>query len=183
MSTQKKTTQNATKTATEAMKPVEEAVTKSKEQYEAVVKAGTDAATKNYETAVQQAQEQMEKASKALFGGYDELASLNKDNMDAFVKSSNIYAKGFESLSKEMMSFAQSAMETNLATVKAFAGAKTVREVIDLQADYARSNFDKTLAESAKLTEMSVKVTNDAMEPIQGRVNVTVQKMLKPVAA
>jgi hypothetical protein len=30
---------------------------------------------------------------------------------------------------------------------------------------------------------MSVKVANDAMEPIQGRVNVTVEKMLKPVAA
>jgi phasin family protein len=178
MSTQKKT-----QAATDAMKPVEEAVNKTKEQYEAVVKASTEAATKNYEQAVQSAQEQVEKASKSLFKGYDELTSLNKDNMDAFVKSSNIYAKGFENLSKEVMSFAQSAMEANMATAKAFAGAKTLREMFDLQADYARNNFDKTLAESAKLTEMSVKVANDALEPIQGRVNVTVEKMLKPVAA
>jgi phasin family protein len=147
------------------------------------VKAGTDAATKNYEQAIAMTKDQVEKASTALFRGYDEMTVLNKDNVEAVVASSTIVAKGYETIGREVMSFTQSAIETNIAATKAIFGAKTLRELVDLQADFARSQFDNALAESAKLTEMSVRVANDAIEPLQSRVNVTVEKLLKPVAA
>ncbi|MDX1555597.1 MAG: phasin family protein [Xanthomonadales bacterium] len=180
MSTQNKKTQSKT---VETLKPVEAAANATKEQYETVVKAGSKAAQKNYEQAVAMTKEQVEKASTAMFKGYDEFSTLNKETMDAVMKSSNIYAKGMERLSKEMMAFTQSTVEANMATAKAFANAKTLREIFDLQAELARANFDKAMAESAKLTEMSVKVANEAMEPLQSRFNVTVEKMMKPIAA
>jgi hypothetical protein len=39
------------------------------------------------------------------------------------------------------------------------------------------------VAEGTKLGEMSFKVANDAIAPIQARVNVAVEKMAKPIAA
>ena len=149
----KPATATAAAATPEVMEPVEATVAASKETMEAVVKAGTQAASKSYEQAVAMAQEQVEKASTSMFKGYDEVATLGKQNVDAYVESSTVFAKGMEAMGKELMSFAQSAMEANVANAKAMFGAKTVRELIDLQTDFSRSSIDSLVAESAKLTE------------------------------
>jgi phasin family protein len=177
----KKTT--ASTTASEAIMPVEAAVSAGKEVVESVVKAGSEAAAKGYEQAVAITKEQVERTSSAVFQGYDEIASLGKENMDACVESGNIVAKGFENLSKEWMSFAQASLDSQVAMSKQLFGVKSFREAIDVQTSYTKSSFDTVLSEGTKLAEMSVKVANEAMTPIQGRVSVMTDKLMKPVAA
>ncbi len=168
--------------AQEPLKPVQDAVEVGKRQVEAAVKAGNEAAAQNYERMMAVSQEQVEQTSSAMFKSYDETNALNKANVDAMVRSNAALAKGLESLGNELMSFAQSSIEANIATAKALFGAKTLREVADLQTDFARSSFDKALAESAKIGEMSVKVTNEALQPLQTRTNATVERLFKPTA-
>lgn len=175
-------TAKKTTTAQDAMKPVEAAVNAGKETVEAVVKAGSEAASKQYEQAVSMTKENIEKTSSAIFKGYDELASVNKDNLQAFVEASNVMAKGMEAMTKELFTFAQGSMEENVAVAKKMLGAKNVQELFDVSGEVAKSNFDKTLAETAKLTEMSVKVANETFQPLQSRLNVTVEKMIKSAA-
>ena len=141
------------------------------------------AASKSYEQAVALVQEQVEKASSGMFQGYDDVATLGKDNIDAYVQSSTLFAKGVEAMSKELMNFAQFSVDTSVANAKALFGAKTVRELIDLQSDFSRSGFDSLVAESAKLTELSMSVANETIEPIQARLNANVEKLMKPLAA
>ena len=167
----------------EAMKPVEAAVAASQETLEAVVKAGTQAATKGYEQAVAITQEHVEKASSSVFNGYGEVADLSRGNMDAYVASTEVVARGFETLGKEFIAFTQASMETGMAAAKSLATAKSFEEVIELQSAYSRSSFDSMLAESAKLTDLSIALANDAMEPLQNSVTATVEKMIKPLAA
>lgn len=167
----------------ETVEPAEAAFAANQETMETVLKAGTQAATKGYEQAIALAQEQVEKASETIFKRYDEIAGLGKDNVDAYVRSTAALTKGFESLNKQLMSIAQSTVEANVATAKAIFGAKTLREVIDLQTEFSRSRFDSAVAESAKLTEMTMALTNDAIEPIQLSMNATVEKFMKPIAA
>ena len=176
-----KTAQRAAVAAAPA--PVETAVAAQQETMETVMKAGSQAASKGYEQAVALAQEQVEKAQQTLFKRYDEAASFGKDNVDACVQSGTLFAKGFESLSKELMTLAQSTAEANVATAQAFFGAKTLREVIDLQTEFSRSRFDSLVTESAKLTELSLTLAHESIEPIQARLNATVEKLLKPIAA
>ena len=166
-----------------AKEPVEAAVAVGKETVEAVAKAGAQAASAGYEKAAAIATDQVDKTSKVMFKGYGDFASLGQDNVEAVIKSGNIAAKGFEALGREMMAYARYSLEGNVAATKAILGAKSLREVVDLQNEYTRKSFDHAMAESAKLTEMSVKVANEAIQPIQARVNVTVGKMIKPVAA
>jgi phasin family protein len=192
-------------TAAKTLKPVETAVAASRESVEAaveagkqnmdaVVKAGTEAASKSYDQVVTKTKEQaaqavalttenVTKASEAAFKGYDEFALFGKDTFDAMVRTNGIVAKGFEVLGKEILAYTQVSIEENVAQTKALMGAKDLKEVVDLQNDFARGRLDKAIAESAKLTEMSVKVSNEALAPIQKRVDATVQTMLKAHAA
>lgn len=178
MSTASKKTTNPQ----DAMKPVEAAVQAGKETVESFMKVGTETASKQYEQAIALTKEQVEKASGSMFKNYNELTELNKANLDAVMASSNTFAKGFEAISKEFFSFAQANVEQSLAATKKLLAAKNAQDLMDMQSEFARGQFDKALAESAKLTEMGVQVANEAFEPLQGRVHVTVEKLMKPAA-
>jgi phasin family protein len=154
-----------------------------KETVETVVKAGTAAAKASYEQAMQMTKDQVEKASQSFFKGYGELAVISKENLEALVQSSTAVVKGAETFGKEWMGFAQAAVEQNVAAVQNLVAAKTLKELVDLQNDWAKKAFDTAVAEGTRLSEMSVKTANDAFEPIKARVNVSVEKLFKPVAA
>lgn len=139
--------------------------------------------TNSFETAGFAAREQIEKASQTAYKSFEEMSKLQKDNWDAVVAASQIWAKGAEVIGKAWMGLAQETLETAATTAKAMVGVKTLREAVDLQADFAKGNFDKFVAESTKMSETVVKVANDAMEPITARVNVSVEKIFKPLAA
>lgn len=162
--------------------PVEAAVTAQQETLETLWKAGSQAAAKGYEQVFALTQEQIEKVQQTVLKRYDEAASFGKDNVEACVQSGTRFAKGVESLGKELMSLAQSAAEANLATARALFGAKTLREVIDLQTEFSRRRFDALLAESAKLTEIGLALAQQTAEPLQARLNATVEKLVKPAA-
>lgn len=154
-----------------------------KETVETVVKAGTAAAKASYEQAMQMTKDNVEKASQNFFKGYGELAVVGKENLEAFVQSSTVMVKGAETFGKEWMGFAQAAVEQNVAAIQSLVAAKTLKEVVELQNDWAKKAFDSAVAESARLSEMGVKTANDAFEPIKARVNVSVEKLFKPAAA
>lgn len=137
----------------------------------------------NFDNMGGAAREQLEKASQTAYRSYDELSRLQKDNWEALVAASQIWFKGAETVSKGWMTLAQDTMENAASTAKAMVGVKSLREAVDLQTEFAKGNFDKFVAESTKMSETVVKVANDAMEPITARMNVTVEKLFKPLAA
>ena len=160
--TTKKT--NATEATT---KQIEDAVEVGKKSVEQAMKAST----KNYNQAVCMTKEQVEKASKAFFKSYDEATALNKDSIDAVVKASEVLTKGAEAFGKAYYGIAQSSAEASVEATKAMLGAKSAKEFVEIQAEFARTSFDNFLSESTRLSEMSVKVANDAAEPLTSRMN------------
>ena len=143
---------------------------------------GAEQAQQGYDQLFGTTRDQFETASNATFKAFEEFSTFQKDNYEAYVAASTILAKGVENVSKAWVALTQNTLENSAQTAKALLGAKTLREAVDLQNDWAKSNFDKLVAESTKLSELTVKVANEAFGPINSRVNVAVEKMLKPVA-
>lgn len=169
--------------AKSAKKPFDSAAFAGKQTLDQFFKAGSDAAAKGYEQAVELTRENVAKANSAFLKGYADAQGFGKGNVDAFVQAGTIFAKGAEQISKQVAALTQNSVQSSVVTAKALMGCKTLRDVIDLQADFARSSFDAFVAEGTKISELSVKVTNDAVAPIQARVTLAVEKLTKPVAA
>lgn len=138
---------------------------------------------KSYDQFFGTAKAQVEKASAQTMKAYEDAAKFNKENLDAFVAASTVYAKGVESVSKTWAAFAQETFEASANVAKAVLGAKTLKEAVEIQADFAKTTFDKFVAEGTKASEATIKVANEALEPINARVNVAVEKLLKPAVA
>lgn len=132
---------------------------------------------------VEAMKEQVENSGHAFFKAYGDLAAFGQANAEALFRSGSIVAKGAEEMGKEVIAFTQTSLETGVATGKAMMSVKTLRELVDLQTEYARSSFDSMVAESTKLSEMSAKVTNEALGLIGARVNAAVETFGKPASA
>lgn len=148
-----------------------------------VSKAATDPMNRNLEQAVAYTKEKVEKMNKQVFTAFDDVATFHKDNVEAFVTSSTILAKGLEAVSKELLSFHQSQYENGVSAAKALGGVKSLKELVDLQAAFAKASFDAFLAEATKVSESGMKIVNEASEPLTARVNATVEKLSKAKAA
>jgi len=157
----------------EAVKQIEEAVAVHKETIESVDKAVS--ITKDHVDAAA-------KAHSAAFQGYEDILSFSKDNIDALVKSSSILARGLQDLSKSIVSLTQAQIDESVAASKALASAKTLKEVIDLSSSLAKTNFDKLVAESTKLQQLTTKLAEEATAPINSRVEAAVARVSKTAA-
>lgn len=168
--------------AMQAAEQVEAAVAVGKENIEAAVKAGA----MNYEKAVAVTREQVEAAVNAgaeMFKGYEDVAGFGKENIDAIMTTSAVLSKGMQDLNKVWFALAQEALEQNVAATKRILGSKSVVEVVEIQSDLAKASYDKVMTESRRLSDMSIKLAEEASAPITGRVNTAMEAFTKPFAA
>jgi phasin family protein len=138
-------------------------------------------AKQNLEGVLNAQKEQFEKASAQLLKTYEEVTAVTKDNVDAVVTSGTVVAKGAEEAGKQVAAFTQSSAETAVANGKALLAVKTVNELVELQNTFFKQGLETFVAEATKLQELSVKIANDAVAPINARVSAAVEKLSKPV--
>ena len=116
------------------------------------------------------------------FKGYEEIAAFGKANIDAMIQANTVFSKGLEAISKEFIALTQSHMESTAAAAKAIFAAKTLKDVVELNAEFHKANFDKLVANSTKLGELGTKVATDTFAPLSARVTSVVEKAAKPAA-
>src|SRR5262249_13347253 len=102
---------------------------------------GAQLAQQNYEKIFGATRERVEKASQTAFKAVEDFQKLSKENIEAYVQASTIVAKGFEQVGKAWMAFTQEALEQSATAAKALLGAKSVREAVDLQTEFAKTSF------------------------------------------
>ena len=105
--------------------------------------------------------------AKALGKDFGDFATVGQENFEACVKCGTIVAKGVETLGNEVMSFTQANIEADLAAAKNIMTAKTFREAIDLQTDFAQARLERMTSETAKLGEFSMRLASQAFEPFR----------------
>lgn len=150
---------------------------------EGAMKAGQESYARNFDHTVGAAREQLETAVASFLKSVDEAQGYGRANFDAVMKANAAAAKGVEELSRTWFALAQGTFEQSVSVTKALMGAKTIREVVDLQSDYAKTAFDSLVTEGTRLSELGAKVTNEAIAPLSERVNATVEDFAKSRAA
>ncbi len=153
----------------------EQATDKGIEATVSNLKEGIAQATTGIEATQAKMKEGVSKAMKTA----EELVTFSQGNMEAIVKSSQIWATGMQDLSKHMAAAAQSSLDETMSAFKALTSVKSLKDAIELQSGLARSLMEKSMAESGKLTDASLKLTEQTMAPITARVTVAVDKLGK----
>ena len=112
---------------------------------------------------------------KTMMKSTEDFVAFGQANLEAFVKSGQIWSTGMQELTKQFASTAKASFEESVSTFKAITTAKSVKEAMDLQSTFAKAALEKAMAESNKLTDASIKLTEQTLAPITERVTLAVE--------
>jgi len=167
---------------------VSETVSAASDLAAASAKAASAAITATADTVAAVTSEAVETASsieptkptitqgiKSMMKSTEDFVAFGQANLEAFVKSGQIWSAGVQELTKQIATTAKASFDDSISTFKAMSTAKSVKEAMDLQSSFAKAALEKAMAESNKLTDASIKLTEQTLAPITARVTVAVE--------
>jgi phasin family protein len=125
--------------------------------------------------AVEPTPSTMTQGIKTMMKTTEDFVAFGQANLEAFVKSGQIWSAGVQELTKQIATSAKASFDESVSTFKAMSTVKSVKEAIDLQSNFAKAALEKAMAESNKLTDASIKLTEQTLAPITARVTVAVE--------
>ncbi len=135
------------------------------------MKEGIEKATKGFETSQAKMKEGVAKAMKTA----EEMVAFSQGNIEAMMKASQIFASGFQEISKHVAASSKASIDESMAFSKSLISVKSVKEALEMQSGFARSAIEKAVAESSKLTDETVKLTENAIAPLTARLALAVE--------
>ena len=147
----------------------EKAFKAGKENVDKAYKAGADALSENVDRFYAAAREQYARAWPTAAPKIDEVAEWNKGNLDALFTASEIAKKGAEAMAEELTAFNKAAMTDAAVAARDLIGVKSYPEFVQKQTESVRSAFDRMVAETTRISEMSASLATEVSEPLQAR--------------
>ena len=96
---------------------------------------------------------------------------FQKGNLEALVESGKILASGMQDMGRTYVEEAKGAAATVQGDVKKIAAVKSPTELLQLQGEIARRNFDAMVSTTSKNTEAMLKLANEAFAPLSSRMS------------
>jgi phasin family protein len=132
-----------------------------------------------YGMAVGPTNPMFQKGLNTVINNSENFVAFGKANLDAVAASGQIWAAGVQDLTKQFASTLNASYEETFANFKAVSAAKSVREVIDLQNALGQAAVAKAAAESKKLIDASIKLTEQTLAPLKTRMTIAVEGFAK----
>lgn len=134
---------------------------------------GADRFQNLFAEAGSKGQEALEKSRR----NAEELAELTRANVEAAVEAGKIAANGAKSVGEDALQRVREGLEQNVAEFKNLAQASSPTEFFQLQSEIAKQNFDRMVASFSQLTEASVKLAGEALQPLSNRAALNAEKI------
>jgi len=167
----------------ETAKAVEETVALTKENMETAMRTTQEAYTKSLDESLDTAKDHVAKSSEQLTKGWTEASQNGQETLKAWSDAHTALIKGAEDVAKIWFGTSQTLIDQSIHTTKAIMTASSLSEIVDLQSAHAKTSFDTMVSEMTRMSELSLKAANEAMSPLNSRVNAAMEKAGKPLAA
>lgn len=112
-----------------------------------------------------------------------EATASAQEQFDAFSQAASIYAKGVEQMMKTCMEMAQQTTDELAESAKSLMSCKTINEYAEAQNRFAQATFEKIMGNTTKLSEMTIRIANDSLQPLNEQVGKVIKKASDTMAA
>lgn len=98
-------------------------------------------------------------------------------NLNAVIKSSDAIANGMQKMTEIWMELATGLVEDQMKAAEAVSSCETLADLLKVQAKLAQEEYDLVVEETEKLTKVSTKVAEEALQPLNERFDAAVKSM------
>ncbi|KAA2212319.1 phasin family protein [Pseudoroseomonas oryzae] len=131
-------------------------------------------------TAMERSMDQATRTADGFYKATEEAMEFGRGNVEAFTKATQTYMTGMQELSKQAFTVMQSLNEQALQNAKALAAVKSLRDAMEMQANFAKSQLEKGVAEATKLNEAAFKLAEQSSAPIAARMTLAMERLARP---
>jgi len=115
--------------------------------------------------------QQMDQVTQNMMTACDEMSAQYSKSVDAMVEATAAVSKGCEEFSRKLGTLMQDSVSRAMNASRTMMSAKSLKEISDLQTEFAREFFDQWMAGTGRLTEISARTTQEAFEPVARQAN------------
>jgi len=119
-------------------------------------------------------------SARAGLGYGADLAALSRDNLAAVLEANAALAQGFEAIAGAAAGYAQHGMNAAGEAAKELLAARTLDQMLAINAGFATSGLETLFAGVARLSELGFAAANGAWAPLGGRVEANLARLSKP---
>ena len=109
--------------------------------------------------------------------GFDEATEFGQQNVEAFVKASELATKAAEGINEEITAFAKKSFEDSVAVAKDMASAKSPTELFEKQSAFAQTAFEGFVAQATKMNEIFTATAKEVTAPLNERFEAASETM------
>jgi phasin family protein len=109
-----------------------------------------------------------------------QITSFGQGNVEAIMRSGQIWATGCQAISKTIAETAQAHLDQTMSTWKTLITTKSIKEAMDLRASLSPAPFETAFVEAGKLADASIRLVQETMAPITERITLAVEKLKHP---
>jgi len=96
--------------------------------------------------------------------------TLSRNGFDATLHSFGEVNKGFQVLAAEVADYSKRVFDDGMRAWEQLLGVKSFDQAIRIQSEYAKTAYDKYIAEFSKLSEMYAGMARSAYRPVEEAV-------------
>ena len=111
--------------------------------------------------------------------GVGDAIEFNRQAFEAFIASASLATKGYRELSENLIELTRSQLADCSECAKAVLASKSPKEAVDIQADFAKGAYEKSVSAGAKISEISLRTANEMLAPLGQRMNEGLDRIWK----
>ncbi len=97
----------------------------------------------------------------------DEVQKFGKEQLAAASSLTASFAKGFQGVAAEATEFSKKSIEANSAYIERLMGAKSLDDAVQIQSEYAKSAYERLVAQFTKLGELYANLAKESLRPVE----------------
>lgn len=101
---------------------------------------------------------------------FEDIQSMGKDNVEAYVASATAFTKGFQEIATEAAEFSRKSFEKGSEVTEKVLASKSFDKALEVQQGFAKEVFESYVAQMNKIGELYIAAAKDAYKPFEGQV-------------
>src|SRR5262249_27229673 len=98
------------------------------------------------------------------------LDEIQKENMDAAMKSFGAMSKAFQAIAVEFANYSKRSLEDHAAATEKLMSAKSLEKGIAVQPDYGKTAYEGFVAHATRMGDLYASFAKELYKPIEGDI-------------
>jgi hypothetical protein len=98
---------------------------------------------------------------------FEDLQKISKDQIEQLSTTAASIARGFQAIATETTDYSKRSLESTSSFFEKIVGAKSVDTAVQIQSEFAKSQFEGFVAQANKIGEIYKDIAKEAFKPVE----------------